>query len=1101
MALRKAGLPIQFAGGLETQLDHKSVPTTKLLDLQNAVFKRATTLSKRNGYRSLSQAIEASGALYENPRGLAARADELLLFTDDRSYSYRPSSDTWDDAGEVASVVATDVPIARTGFQQWCADTATVSGVTAVAWEDSRGGVYACVVEDATGRILLAPVEMDADGTQPRCVAIGQVIGILWTDETAGRIFISIVNPATPTETLTSSILTDDLNPTAGRGRYDAEPMPTTMIDGVAVTATGGAVIAWNEIGNGYRVGYIAQSGVLGSPVTGFPSVATWTDTAAGPISIATDKQIGGGPIAVVWNGVSIPSVQGRFHDPTDLAVALRGGAALGLGVSIGLTTYNHITCEFGAVEDGESGPTLVWAAEESAARMDLCSVHTGKALQTVADYDAFSTELRGHVLLTRAFHDGTRLAPDIGNPAIRTPVATRTDGYVYVTVGHAVRFFPYAMVIRLSDPGTATGQCEAIPVARLLPGTTPGHHMRFAPDGSGSIIHHLPSVEARGMTGDEQYSRQHRLPLGVRLQLDSEDGDQFAEVGIRLSTLDFDADTSYQTAELGRGLYLAGAHPGHYDGGRWVEADYHTAPDLGVDVNGVAVELETLFDPQNVGGDMLPGSYVYKLWYEDVDGQGELHPGPTSVGVLVEVPADGSDSVAITIPTYRLTRKSNVRLCVARSQAGQTGTEESIPLYRVTSIDPTNLGGAENGFVVNNRGADSDITFTDIIDDVELLKREPLYTNGGILPNAPAPWSGACISGGKSRLFWTDPGDPHLVRFSQQLRDETGLEAPTDLTLRTDPYGGSIVTIAEMDGAFYPLKETAVYVFGGPGPLANPSASPESNAFSSPELVTADVGCASPTTVVQSPPGIVFDTAKGIRLLTRQRQIVPIGAPVDAFSGQTFKRATLIPDRPHIVFLTDSGSTLLFDYERVQWSRFTNHEGIDATLIDGVYHYLRTDGRVFVETPDIHRDDNSQIRMKIETAWVKMIGYLQGWQKILYANFLGEYKSAHSLRVRYRIDYQAGYSAPFDLDVNVNFNPALYGEGIYGEGLYGGAESASTVYQRRIHLNRRCQSISFLIEDVEATDDFGASFELSELLLSGGVLGPEFKMGAARSS
>ena len=37
--------------------------------------------------------------------------------------------------------------------------------------------------------------------------------------------------------------------------------------------------------------------------------------------------------------------------------------------------------------------------------------------------------------------------------------------------------------------------------------------------------------------------------------------------------------------------------------------------------------------------------------------------------------------------------------------------------------------------------------------------------------------------------------------------------------------------------------------------------------------------------------------------------------------------------------------------------------------------------------------------------------------------------------------------------------------------------------------------------EDIEATSDYGASFELSELLLIGGGIGPDFKVGAARSS
>jgi hypothetical protein len=202
-------------------------------------------------------------------------------------------------------------------------------------------------------------------------------------------------------------------------------------------------------------------------------------------------------------------------------------------------------------------------------------------------------------------------------------------------------------------------------------------------------------------------------------------------------------------------------------------------------------------------------------------------------------------------------------------------------------------------------------------------------------------------------------------------------------------------------------------------------------------------------------------------------------------------------------VFLTDAGRTLMYDYtpDIQQWSTYTNHLGFDAVVVAGVYNYLRTDGRVFRETPGLYADDNMHIPMKIETAWIKMTGYLQGFQKVLWALFLGTYKSPHTFRMRYRIDYDEGYSAPIDMDVDDNFNPDSYGAGPYGAGPYGGAGGDTTRYQRAVHLNRRCQSISFKVEDVEATEDFGASFELSELLLIGGVLGPRYPVGAARTS
>ncbi len=218
-------------------------------------------------------------------------------------------------------------------------------------------------------------------------------------------------------------------------------------------------------------------------------------------------------------------------------------------------------------------------------------------------------------------------------------------------------------------------------------------------------------------------------------------------------------------------------------------------------------------------------------------------------------------------------------------------------------------------------------------------------------------------------------------------------------------------------------------------------------------------------------------------------------------YDGQNVVRATLITTAQRIVYLTDAGRTLMWDYNRNAWSAFTNHEGLDAIVLDNLYYYLRTDSRVFVETPGVYRDDNAQIPMKIETAWIHFAPYLQGWQRMIYVYFLGRFISAHTLSVRFRIDYNEAYSPPILSDVNSNYSPSLYGAGTYGAGAYGGPGGGGSRYQRRIHLNKRCQSISFLIEDVEATGDFGASLELSELLLIGGGLGPDFRVGAARSA
>lgn len=64
MALPKVTIAMRFAGGLESKMDPKAVPLVRLLGLENAVFTRAVSLSKRFGYESLGTAVLGSVTPY-----------------------------------------------------------------------------------------------------------------------------------------------------------------------------------------------------------------------------------------------------------------------------------------------------------------------------------------------------------------------------------------------------------------------------------------------------------------------------------------------------------------------------------------------------------------------------------------------------------------------------------------------------------------------------------------------------------------------------------------------------------------------------------------------------------------------------------------------------------------------------------------------------------------------------------------------------------------------------------------------------------------------------------------------------------------------------
>jgi hypothetical protein len=635
--------------------------------------------------------------------------------------------------------------------------------------------------------------------------------------------------------------------------------------------------------------------------------------------------------------------------------------------------------------------------------------------------------------------------------------------------------------VVQLSGGGRAQ--------ARLLPGLSSGQLSRpIVP----SVSPIDPDAAPTALVGPpSSFSRQHSLSLGYRIQLAGSSGTQFGEQGIELFSLDYDHADSFHAAQLGGGIYLSGALIQHYDGSRWSEHNFHCAPDT---ASGV------IATSQAGGGSLTAlGTYNYKIIYEEIDAQGEIHPGATSVAIPITLTGANSQ-VTLTIPTCRLTSKSRVRIGVFRSLANVNAG-----FFRVSSVSPTATG--PNGYVLSDATVDT-VTFIDNLSDATATTREPLYTNGGILSNDPEQSGGAAIVGGKSRLFWLDPLDGNRVNYSQGLRDDTAAEFSAALSITVDPFGGDIVALAVMDDNVIVFKETAVFAFGGPGPDADGGTLNPSNAWTQPQLVTTDVGCSSPSSIANVPEGIVFQSPKGPCLLDRSLQIKVIGDDVFAYRSQHISRATLLPDRPHIVFLTDDdqGRTLLYDYNRKdaagagQWSTFTNHTGIDAVVLNGSYYYLGTDGIVYVETPGVYRDGTRHIPSVVETGWIKFSGYLQGWQKVLWATVLGTYYSSHQLSVSYRLDYEDGYTVLDPVDVDATYTPSLYGDGAFGVGDYSGSFGPNTVYQQAFHLNKRCMAISFRIADSEGADDYGAAFDLSELLLVGGVLGVRFIPGAART-
>jgi hypothetical protein len=570
-------------------------------------------------------------------------------------------------------------------------------------------------------------------------------------------------------------------------------------------------------------------------------------------------------------------------------------------------------------------------------------------------------------------------------------------------------------------------------------------------------------------------------LPIVTRLTTQDEN---FVTVpGVQLTTLNFQAPDSHYANPLGKSTFMGGGFVWQWDGRKWTESGFHYGPE----VLSVNVSAGT--------GSIGIGLYQYAAIFSWINAQGEVERSATSIPISVNV-ASASSTVAIELTCYNTTQKesffsaSNVKIELYRSIAN---APSGAPLYLVTSID-------------NVLDATS-VTIGDINADSSIDQNEIIYTTGGVLDNI-APNAGDIVETYKNRIICNDPADDQLTWISKEYIAGSSVEFSDFLTFRTPDIGGPITGYKQMDDKLLIFKKNLIFVTSGDGPN---NTGTEFGLFP-PELVASDTGCDNASSIVLTPVGVMFKSAKGFYLMNRSLQLQYIGQDVESFNFQSVTGATMVEDRNQVRFLTDAGLTLVYDYFYQQWSTFTNHQGLDAVMWRETYTYLRNDGAIWRETDGRYLDKNTAIKLKIKTPWIKLMAAKnqavplgpQSFFRVRRFAFLGRYASKHYLQVGvaydYRPDVQQTYY--FNTETRLTTPAGQYGnDAYYGETTpYGGNDGADIVYQFRARTARqKCESIQFIIEDI-AQPTNGESYGITDLSLEVGLKQGLNKMGALKT-
>jgi hypothetical protein len=471
--------------------------------------------------------------------------------------------------------------------------------------------------------------------------------------------------------------------------------------------------------------------------------------------------------------------------------------------------------------------------------------------------------------------------------------------------------------------------------------------------------------------------------------------------------------------------------------------------------------------------------SYNYEAVYEWVDGQGQLHQSAPSVPLVTTVPgyaqvgtgsltgtttAFNTGVLQISVPNYRTTQKANVGIAYYRTQtSGNTFYRESSAITPILSSLTVDYS-----------------TFTSQVPDATLSGLQLIYTTGGVNPYAGPPACGWCSTVG-DRLWLTQLEDPLLYWFSNYFTNGSGVAWSTTQTQRLDQAAGPSVAVSVLDTNVLLFGSNQIYLMNGSGPDATGNGS-----FNGPTVVSNSLGARDPNSIIQYDQGVIFKSGKGFWNLDRAGNLIYIGVDVEGYNSDIVTDGLVVPGTTEIRFLSATGTTLVYDYlnpdtsvENVlsgNWGPYTNHQGMQSIVYNGLYYYRRNNGQVYYETPGVYGDNGVGYGFYFASSWLKGDGKVKSLKRFWEFLIKGYFTGLNPIQVTINANYSgtiATYSPP-------PYNPATglelwgfsAGTGLWGsDTVWGGSTTPATYppsYQFRIKNQfQQAEAIQLVIQEL----------------------------------
>jgi len=539
---------------------------------------------------------------------------------------------------------------------------------------------------------------------------------------------------------------------------------------------------------------------------------------------------------------------------------------------------------------------------------------------------------------------------------------------------------------------------------------------------------------------------------------------DFIANVAISRVTSDFAIDYNSGTkAKVGSSLYYTGGLTAVADSRSFYESGFPIAPliSIGSSVLGVT------------NPNVASKSFSYIAVYNFFNAKGELERSFPSPAYSITTAATTS-YVSLKVNTLAWSYKD--LLDTDPYFGGTTYIQKSqIILYRTVS------SGSVYYRVSNfaNSPINYSVDLVDGVADADLINNERLYTTGGVLESDETPNARFSTSGG-NRLFLGGLEEQDEVTYSnKQLFGETvyfnGLNR-----IRVSSGAGAdktpISALGYMDAKLIIFRKQSIYFIQGDGPNDLGIGS-----FSEPEIISSDVGCIEPRSVINTPMGLMFKSRKGIYLLSRSLSVEYIGAAVEDFNSFNVVSSVLSDKFNEARFYLSSGDCIVYNFLFQSWSIFKGQTIVDADIWQGSPISL-VSGKVFKETENTYLDNGASgfYSMKYVSPWLKL-DLIQGYVRCYQLWIIGSYKSPHTLKCRVYVDYDSSTYEEYSLTYNNTDSPQ---------------------YQFQISLpKQKVESIKFEIFDTDhQAASNGEAFDLSNIQVEVGMKAGGYKLAANKS-